>query len=80
MVEIKLYKKEGTYFSKEKNKDVPFTNYYLKVGDELIPVEVKYFSNPSFDGRDPGYSARRAVLSAFAEILPEREKKNEAKA
>ena len=74
-ISIKLYKKEGTYFDKEAKKDKPFTNYYIGCNGNLIPVQVKYFPNDNFGGRDPGYSARVAVMSAFAEPLPEQEKK-----
>lgn len=74
MAEVKLYKKNGTYFSKEKNKDVPFTNFYVQCNDQMIPVEVKYFPNPKTDNRDLGYQGRFAVLSAFAELFPEKEK------
>ena len=70
-MEVKLYKKEGTYFSQDKQKDVPYVNFYVKCNDALIPVEVKYFPNKNFNDRDPGYSGRMAVMSAFAEILPE---------
>lgn len=69
---VKIFKKTGTYFSKEKNKDVPFTNFYVQCNDQLIPIEVKYFPNPQCDNRDPGYQGRFAVLSAFAELLPDR--------
>ena len=72
--EFRLYKKTGTYFSKEKNKDVPFTNFYIKANDEFIPIEVKYFPNPKTDNRDLGYGKRMAILSFIAEILPEKEK------
>ena len=77
---IKLYKKEGTYFDKEAKKDKPFINFYVGCNDSLIPVQVKYFPNDKFDGRDPGYSARMAVMSAFAEPLPELPKKENADA
>lgn len=77
MAEVKLYKKNGTYFSKEKNKDVPFTNFYVQCNDQMIPVEVKYFPNPKTDNRDLGYQGRFAVLSVFAELLPEKEKTEE---
>jgi hypothetical protein len=60
---ISLYKKTGTCFSKEKNKDVPFTNFYVKCNEKLIPVEIKYFPNPQFENRDPGYQGRFAVLA-----------------
>ena len=73
---VELYKKTGTYFSEKDNKDKPFTNFYIKCNDNLIPIEVKYFPNAQLDNRDPGYQGRFAVLSAFAEILPEVEKKS----
>ena len=75
---IKLYKKEGTYFDKEAKKDKPYTNYYVSCNGNMIPVQVKYFPNDNFGGRDPGYSARVAVMSAFAEPLPDLEKSAKA--
>ena len=72
---VKLYKKTGTYFSQKDNKDKFFTNFYIQCNDKLIPIEVKYFPNPQFNDRDPGYQARFAVLSAFAEALPDEETK-----
>ena len=74
-INIKLYKKEGTYFDKSAQKDKPYTNYYVGCNGNLIPVQIRYFPDERFGGRDPGYSARAAVLSAFAEPLPEQEKK-----
>ena len=73
---VKLYKKEGTYYSEQQKKDKPYTNFYISCNGNMIPVEVKYFPNPAFDDRDPGYSLRYAVLSAFAELLPENDKKD----
>lgn len=71
-VTVVLFKKEGTYFSKSKNKDVPYTNFFLRVNaGPLIPVEVKYFKNPQFDNRDPGYQGRVSALSALAMPLKE---------
>ena len=70
-MEIKLYKREGKYWNEEKKKHIPYVNFYVKCNDKLIPVEVKYFPNDQFQGRDPGYSGRMAVMSAFAEVLPE---------
>ena len=72
---VKLFKKTGTYFSERDKKDKPFTNFYIECNDQLIPVEVKYFPNPQLENRDPGYQGRFAVLSAFAEILPQKEEK-----
>lgn len=77
---VNLYKKTGTYFSEKDKKDKPYTNFYIQCNDQLIPVEVKYFPNPQFQDRDPGYQGRFSVLSAFAELLPEREEKKEAPA
>lgn len=75
-MEVKLWKKTGTYFNEEKKKDKPFTNFYVQCNDKFIPVEVKYFPNVDFGNRDPGYQGRFQVLSAFAELMPE---KKEAK-
>ena len=76
-MDVKLFKKTGTYFSERDKKDKPFTNFYIQCNDQLVPIEVKYFPNPAFDNRDPGYQGRFAVLSAFAEILPDKEEKKE---
>ncbi len=70
MSEVKLFKKTGTYVDKKDGKDKPFTNFYVRCGDSLIPVQVCFFEND--EGKDPQYSARRAVLSAFAETLPDK--------
>ena len=71
-VSVVLFKKEGTYFSKTKNKDVPYTNFFLRVNaGSLIPIEVKYFKNPQLDNRDPGFQGRVSTLSALAFSLKE---------
>ena len=71
MVEVKLFKKEGTYVNKE-NKEKRFVNFYVKCGDKLIPFDVKYFPNKKCDGRDPEYAGRMEVLRAFAEPLTDK--------
>ena len=69
-VSVVLFKKEGTYFSKTKNKDVPYTNFFLRVNaGSLIPIEVKYFKKPQLDNRDPGFQGRVSTLSALAFLL-----------
>ena len=68
-VEIKLFKRTGTY--EKDGKDKQFTDYYLGLNDLLIPIEVKYFPNDKFGGRDPGYQGRVAALNLVAELLPE---------
>lgn len=77
---VQLYKKTGTYFSEKDKKDKPFTNFYIKCNDQLIPVEVKYFPNPATDNRDLGYQGRFQVLSAFAELLPDKKDEKAATA
>ena len=71
-VDVKLFKKEGTYFNNE-GKEKQFTNFYLQANDKMIPIEVKYFKQDKFDGRDPGYQGRVAVLSLLAQPVPEKE-------
>ena len=69
LVEIKLFKRTGTY--EKDGKEKQFINFYIGVNDKLIPIEVKYFANPQFDNRDPGYQGRVAALDVVAELLPE---------
>lgn len=69
---VGLFKKKGTYKDKE-GKDKFFVNFYVECGDQMIPVEPKYFPNPKCDDRDPAFAGRKAVLEAFAEELPDKE-------
>ena len=71
-VDVKIFKKEGTYIDKN-GKEKPFTNFYLQANDKIIPIEVKYFPNDKFEGRDPGYQGRVSVLSLLAQPVPEKE-------
>ena len=74
IVSVVLFKREGTYFSTQKNKDIPFTDFYIRVNaNPLIPIEVKYFASDKFQGRDPGYSGRVSTLAALARPLREDE-------
>lgn len=74
---VELFKREVKYNEKkdgkETGKEKTATNFFVRCGDNLIPVEVKYFSNPKCDNRDPNYAGRIAVMSAFAAELPPRE-------
>ena len=72
IVDVKIFKKEGTYIDKN-GKEKPFTNFYLQANDKMIPIEVKYFANDKFEGRDPGYQGRVAVLSLLAQPFPDKE-------
>lgn len=74
---VNLYKKEGTYKDKE-GQDKRFVNFYVKCGDNLIPVEPCYFPKKEYGDKDPGYAPRKEVLKAFAEALPPVSEKQEA--
>ena len=69
---VKLYKKESTYMDKKDGQEKRATRFYLECGTTLIPIEPTYFENAEL-GRDPQYAARKAVLKAFSEDLPEKE-------
>lgn len=69
MAQVELFKKDGTYKDKD-GKDKKFTNFYLRCGDALIPIEPKFFANE--EGHDYQFKGRKAVMSAFAEVLPDK--------
>ena len=66
---VKLFKQEGTYVNNE-GKEKRFTNFFIECGDTRVPIEVSYFPQDKFDGRDPNYAGRKEVVKAFAENLP----------
>ena len=71
-VEVKIWKKEVVY--QKDGVDKRATNFFLQLNDQFIPVEVKYFPQDKFNGRDPGYQGRVSALSLVAEMLPDKEK------
>lgn len=71
-VDVKIRKKEVTY--QKDGQDKRATNYFVQVNDQLIPIEVKYFPQEKFGGRDPAYQGRVATLAVVAEPLPESDK------
>lgn len=71
-MQVQLFKKSGKYTDKSTGKEKSFTNFYVKCGDALVPVEVCYFPQDKFDGRDPNYNGRKQVMSAFASPLPDK--------
>ena len=73
-VEVKVFRKEGTYKNNE-GKEKRFTNFSLGINGYMIPIEVKYFPNPNNNNRDAGYAARVSKLELVSEPLPEVEKK-----
>ena len=70
-VDVRIRKKEVTYNQNDVDKRA--INYFIQVNDQLIPIQVKYFPNEKFGGRDPGYQRRVAALSIIAEPLPVKE-------
>lgn len=71
-MEVQLFKKVGKYTDKKDGREKMSTRFYLKCGDALIPIEVPYFEGS--EGRDYQYNGRKAVLTAFADNLPDKEK------
>ena len=72
MAQVNLLKKISKY-TDAKGKERTATNFYLQIGDELIPISVRYFENKD-TGEDPMYRGRKMILSAFAALLPDKEK------
>lgn len=72
-MQVGLFKKKGTYKDKE-GKDKYFVNFFIQCGDKMIPIEVKYFEQEKFGGKDPAYAGRKEVMDAMAQELPEKEK------
>ena len=69
---VDLFKKQVKYKDKE-GVEKTATNFYLRCGDVLVPIEIKYF--PDENNVDKAYGARKTVLSAFANVLPDKEEK-----
>ncbi len=76
MAEVCLLKKNGSYLKDGEEKKV--TNFFLRCGDALVPIEVKYFEDKETH-KDSRYRERRVLLSAFAEELPELPEKGKRK-
>ncbi len=70
-MQVKLFKKTSSYKDKNTQEEKQATNFFVDCNGKLIPVAVKYFENEQ--GVDTAYNGRKAVLSAFADELPERE-------
>ena len=72
-MQVELFKKLVPYVD-QNGVQKTATNFYAKCGTELVPIEVTFFADKT-TGEDRNYRARKTVLSAFAEELPEREDK-----
>lgn len=69
-MQVELLKKVGKYTDSE-GRERQSTRFYVRCGSSLVPIEVTYFGKG--DEKDNQYGARKSVLSAFAEDLPEKE-------
>ena len=70
-----LFKKNYTYTDKD-GKEKNGTRFYVECGDRLIPIQPVYFNKKDEKGNvvaDTEYGARKAVLSSYAEVLPDKE-------
>lgn len=76
-MQVNLFKRRVPYVDKKDGKEKIATNFYVDCGGILVPVEAKYFEDKE-TGRDDRYMERKTLLSAFAETLPERQKKEAA--
>ncbi len=72
MAQVSLMKKKGSYIDGKTGEEKKVTNFFVRCGDVLIPIEVKYFKNKE-TGKDDRYRERRVLLSAFAEDLPDKD-------
>lgn len=73
-MQVLLFKKVGTYEDKKDGKEKQYTNFYLRCGDSLIPIEPCFFPDKDNDNKDYQYAGRKEVMKAFAEILPDKDK------
>lgn len=71
MAEVKLWKKQAKYVDKD-GQERTATNFFVQCGGIMVPVEVKFFENKE-TGRDDHYRERKVLLTAFAEMLPDKE-------
>lgn len=76
MAQVSLLKKNGSYVNKD-GEEKKVTNFFVRCGDVLVPIEVKYFESKE-TGKDDRYRERRVLLSAFAEELPDKGKNGKA--
>lgn len=74
-MQVELLKKSSMYRNKD-GEDKTAVNFYLRCGETLVPIQVRYFGNN--EGRDPSYSGRKLVLSSFASVLPEQLSKKDS--
>ncbi len=69
MANVQLFKQISHYEKDGEQRTA--TNFFVQCGDVRVPVEVKFFENKE-TGKDPQFAARKAVLSSYAENIPEK--------
>lgn len=77
-MQVELFKKVGKYIDNKTGEERNYTNFYVKCGDSLIPIEPCYFPDSKNGNKDLKYPGRRDVLKAFSDTLPDRQIKAEA--
>lgn len=65
-MQVQLFKKLSDYVNANGEARTAI-NFYIKCGDSLIPIEIRYFQGQ--EGIDPNYRGRKMVLSSFAEEI-----------
>ncbi len=75
-MQVQLFKKTGTYKDKDGNEK-QYTNFYVRCGDTLIPIQPCFFPDKDNDNRDYQYAGRKEVLKSFADILPDKSAKGD---
>ena len=72
-MQVQLFKKSGKYTGSD-GKEKNYTNFYIRCGDSLIPIEPCFFPDKDNDNKDYQYAGRKEVMKAFADILPDKDK------
>lgn len=72
-MQVQLFKKISLYMDNAGQQRTA-TNFYVQLNDQLIPIEVKYFPGEN-NSPDQNFRGRKMIMSAFADVLPERQQK-----
>lgn len=76
-MKVELYKKITPYKDKDGVEKLG-TSFYVACGDQTIGIEPVYYQKKGSNDPDRGFVARKAVLAAFADELPEKPAKPSA--
>ena len=66
-MQVELFKRERV-FTNASGEEKRVENFFVKCGDTLVPVVVKFFGTE--DKHDYQYNGRKMILSSFATALP----------